>query len=90
LQLRKKLAVCSGYDLKKLKERLGDVFDIKLIEIFFSESFSYKEIIEGIQQEKFQTPLVMFDGRIIQSGGKLSERKIRNFIERINQYDRIK
>jgi len=36
---------------KKLKERLGDVFDIKLIEIFSPESFSFKEISEGIHYE---------------------------------------
>ncbi len=66
---------------KKLKERLGDTFEIMLIEIFSPESFSYKEIIEGIQQEKLQTPVVTIDGKIIQSGGKLSERKIREELE---------
>lgn len=66
---------------KKLKERLGDVFDMELIEIFSPESFSYKEILEGIQQEKLQTPVVTINGKIIQSGGKLSENKIRVFIE---------
>lgn len=66
---------------KKLKERLGDNFEIKLIEIFSPESFSYKDIIEGIQQEKLQTPVITIDGKIIQSGGKLSERKIREELE---------
>jgi disulfide oxidoreductase YuzD len=69
---------------KKLKERLGDIFDMKLIEIFTPESFSYKEILEGIQQEKFQTPVVTVDGKIIQTGGKLSERGIRVEIEKRN------
>lgn len=67
---------------KKLKERLGDVFDMKLIEIFTTESFSYNEIIEGIQQEKFQIPVVTLNGKIIQMGGKLSERAIRMEIEK--------
>lgn len=67
---------------KKLKDRLGDVFDMKLIEIFSAESFSYKEIIEGIQQEKLQTPVVTLNGKIIQKGGKLSERGIRVEIEK--------
>ncbi len=66
---------------KKLKERLGDTFEIMLIEIFSPESFSYKEIIQGIQQEKLQTPVITIDGKIIQSGGKLSERKIREELE---------
>lgn len=74
---------------KKLEKRLGDVFELKLIEIFSPESFSYKEILEGIQQEKLQTPVVMINGKIIQSGGKLSERLIRTFIEEINQNERI-
>ena len=68
---------------KKLKERLGDIFDMELIEIFTPESFSYKEILEGIQQEKLQTPVVMLNGKIIQTGGKLSERGIRVEIEKI-------
>ncbi len=68
---------------KKLKERLGDIFDMKLIEIFTPESFSYKEIIEGIQREKYQTPVVTLNGKIIQTGGKLSERGIRVEIEKI-------
>ena len=66
---------------KKLKERLGDIFDMKLIEIFTPESFSYKEILDGIQQEKLQTPVVTLNGKIIQTGGKLSERGIRVEIE---------
>ena len=66
---------------KKLKERLGEIFDMKLIEIFSPESFSYKEILEGIQQEKYQTPVVTIDGKIFQSGGKLSESKLKTFIE---------
>jgi disulfide oxidoreductase YuzD len=67
---------------KKLKNRLGDIFEMKLIEMFSPESFSYKEILEGIQQEKLQTPLVTINGNIIQSGGKLSERAIRIEIEK--------
>lgn len=66
---------------RKLKDRLGDIFDMKLIEIFSPESFSYKEIMEGIQQEKYQVPVVTLNGKIIQSGGKISESKIRTFIE---------
>lgn len=67
---------------KKLKERLGNVFEMKLIEIFSPESFSYKEIMEGIQQEKLKTPVITVNGNLIQSGGKLSERNIREELER--------
>jgi len=67
---------------KKLKDRLGDVFEMKLIEMFSPESFSFKEIMEGIQQEKLQTPVVTINGKIIQPGGKLSERAIRIEIEK--------
>ena len=68
---------------KKLKDRLGDVFDMKQIEIFSPESFSYKEIIEGIEQEKLQTPVVITNGKIIQSGGKLSEKLIKERMEHV-------
>ena len=67
---------------EKLKARSGDVFEMKLIEIFSLESFSYKEIMEGIQAEKLHTPIVTLNGRIIQSGGKLSEPIIRKEIEK--------
>ncbi|MDD5464674.1 MAG: hypothetical protein PHP62_06005 [Candidatus Moranbacteria bacterium] len=68
---------------KKLKERLGNIFDIKLIEIFSPESFSFKEILEGIQNEKLQTPVITVNGNIIQSGGKLSERNLRMEIKKL-------
>lgn len=67
---------------KKLKERMGDVFEMKLIEIFSPESFSFKEILDGIQNEKLKTPVVMMNEKIIQSGGKLSERTLRMEIEK--------
>jgi len=68
---------------KKLKERLGDAFDMKLIEIFSPESFSYKEILEGIQNEKFHIPVITLNGNIIQSGGKLSERNLRMEVKKL-------
>ncbi|MHB1686420.1 MAG: hypothetical protein ACYCVH_03470 [Ignavibacteriaceae bacterium] len=67
---------------KKLKDRFGDIFGINLIEIFSPKSFSYKEIMEGIRNEKLQSPVVTINGNIIQSGGKLSEREIRMEIEK--------
>lgn len=68
---------------KKLKERSGNIFDIKLIEIFSPESFSFKEILEGIQNEKLQTPVITINDKIIQSGGKLSERNLRMEIKKL-------
>jgi len=53
---------------KKLKERFSDVFDMKLIEIFSPDSFSFKEILEGIQNEKFHTQVIKINDKIIQSG----------------------
>jgi len=68
---------------KKLKERLGNIFDIKLIEIFSPESFSFKEILEGIQNEKLQTLVITINDKIIQSGGKLSERNLQMEIKKL-------
>lgn len=70
---------------KTLKDRVGGIFDMKLNEIFSPESYSYKEIMEGIQQEKYQTPVVTIDGKIIQSGGKLSERNLKFEIENLEE-----
>lgn len=68
---------------RKLKIRLGDIFDMKLIEIFSPESFSYEEIMREIQGERLKVPVVTFNGKVIQSGGKLSERNIRSEIEKL-------
>jgi len=68
---------------KKLKDRLGNIFDIKLIEIFSPESFSFKEILEGIQNEKLQIPVITINDKIIQSGGKLSESNLRMEIKKL-------
>lgn len=68
---------------KKLRDRLGDIFDMKLIEIFSPESFSYKEIMERIKQEKLKTPVITINGKIILSSGKLSERNLKMEIEKL-------
>ncbi len=68
---------------KKLKDRFGDIFTMKLIEVFSPESFEYKEILDAIQREAIRVPVVTLNGRVIQSGGKLSERSIKRGIEEV-------
>lgn len=67
----------------KLKNHLGDIFEIKLIEIFSPKSFSYEEIMKGIKEEKFKVPVVTVNEKVILSGGKLSERNIKFEIEKL-------
>lgn len=72
---------------RKLKDRLGDVFTMKLIEVFSAESFEYGDVLKQIEEEKIQTPVVMLNDRVIQSGGKLSERLIKQGIEEVRISD---
>ena len=68
-----------------IEKRIANKTEIRvqftLIELFSPESFSFPQIYEMLQQQKAETPIIMINGTIVQTGGKLSERIIREGIE---------
>ena len=66
---------------KRLEARFGDIFELQMIELLSLESFSYPEIIAGLQQKKLDAPIITLNGEVIKHGGKLSEGFLRRTIE---------
>ncbi len=66
---------------KRLEARFGDIFELEMIVLLSLESFEYPEIIDGLQQKKFEPPIITLNGEVIKHGGKLSEGFLRRIIE---------
>lgn len=68
---------------KRLGARYGNRIQVEFIEIFSPESFDYPEILELIQNEQALPPIITVEGKVVHSGGKLSERVLREELEKI-------
>jgi disulfide oxidoreductase YuzD len=69
--------------IERLKARYGNRVRTEFIEIFSPESFNYPEILEMIKTEQATPPIVTVEGEIVQSGGKISERVIRESLDEL-------
>ena len=69
--------------IKRLKARYKNRVNPEFIEIFSPESFNYPEILELIKTEQATPPIVTVEGDIVQSGGKISERMIRESLVKV-------
>jgi disulfide oxidoreductase YuzD len=69
--------------IERLKSRYGNSVQTEFIEIFSPESFDYPEILEMIKTEQATPPIVTVEGEIVQSGGKISERIIRESLDEL-------
>lgn len=72
----------AGMIANRLTDRYGDAVQTEFIEIFAPASFQYSEILALVQQEQ-TPPFVTLNGKLIQQGGKLSERTIRIAIDEL-------
>jgi hypothetical protein len=68
---------------KKLKKRYGGNVETEFIELFSPESFNYPDIMELVQTGDKQPPFITVNNRLVHSGGKISERAIREGIDSI-------
>ncbi len=68
---------------KKLQKRYGENVETEFIELFSPESFNYPDIMELVQNEEKQPPFIIVNDRLVHSGGKISERAIREEIDTV-------
>ena len=66
---------------KRLYERYGNRIEMEFIELFSPESFRYADIMKMVEEAQVKPPYVMVNDRLIASGGKLSERAIRQALD---------
>ena len=78
--LRKTWKAAFDHLANRLYARYGSRIDMKFIEIFSPESFTYPEILTLLENNK-KPPFITVNGKVIDSGGKLSERIIRGALE---------
>jgi len=74
---------------ERLQERFGAQVRVEYVELFSPGSFSFATVIEGIQQERYQLPVVLVQEAVVSSGAKLNEGLIaRHVRERLQEISR--
>lgn len=61
----------------RLRTRLAVDLRLEVIHLFSREFFAHPQVMDLVQSGKGDLPIVVLNGTVIQSGGKLSERTIR-------------
>jgi len=71
---------------ERLRKRFGAQVRVEYVELFSPESFSFATVIEGIQQERYQLPVVLVQEDVFSSGANLNESLIaRHVRERLQK-----
>ncbi|MEX1275091.1 MAG: hypothetical protein WEB62_11585 [Bacteroidota bacterium] len=66
---------------RRLREKYGRSIETEFVEIFTPESFEHPDILSLLEKGDDVPPYVTVNGALVQSGGKLSERRIREQLE---------
>lgn len=67
----------------RIQEKTEFHIQFNLIELFSQESFLHPHVYELLQKKQAEPPLVFVNNTLVQIGGKLSERLIREGIEQV-------
>ena len=60
---------------RRLRAKFGEHVTVEYIELYSPESFKYENVVNLLKEGK-SPPFVIVNGKLIQSGGKLSEHSI--------------
>jgi disulfide oxidoreductase YuzD len=66
---------------RRLAGRFGSQVAFEFIQLFSPEFFRFTQVIARLQDGSAQVPIITVDDEIVQSGGKISERSIREDLE---------
>ena len=67
---------------RRLQSRFGSAVQTVYVELYSPESFAFDSIVKLLQEGQ-SPPFVTVGGKLIQAGGKLSERRIAQELERV-------
>ena len=67
---------------RRLRAKFGEHVTVEYIELYSPESFKYENIVKLLKEGQ-SPPFVTIDGKLVQAGGKLSERIIALELERL-------
>ena len=66
---------------RRLAGRFGSQVAFEFIQLFSPEFFQFPRVLAGLQDGSAQVPIITVDDDVVQSGGKISERSIREVLE---------
>ena len=66
---------------RRIADRFGDQVAFEFIQLFSPGFFQFPQVMARVQDGSAQVPIITVDDEIIQSGGKISERTIRDALE---------
>lgn len=66
---------------QRLAYRFGGQVRFEFVELFSAEFFQFPQVMARLQEGSAQPPIITVDAEIIQCGGKISERTIREVLE---------
>lgn len=67
---------------RRLQARFGSAVQTVYVELYSPESFAFDSIVKLLQEGE-SPPFVTVDGRLVQAGGKLSEGRIAEELDRL-------
>lgn len=67
---------------RRLRSKFGSAVQTVYVELYSPESFAFENIVKLLQEGK-TPPFVTVNGKLVQAGGKLSERSIVQELERL-------
>jgi len=74
---------------ERLQKRFGAQVRVEYVELFSPGSFAFARVLEGLQQERYQLPVVLVQEDVVSSGAKLNEGLIaRHIRERLQEISR--
>jgi len=71
---------------RRLQVKYGEQVTVEYIELYSPESIKFESVMNLLKQGK-SPPFVTVNGKLIQSGGKLSERSIRQELEQLHAHE---
>ena len=71
----------------RLRQRLKMDVRLEMVPLFSREFFAHPEVMTLVQTGNGEPPIVTLNNRVIQAGGKLRERTIREALEQADSKD---
>lgn len=71
---------------RRLQAKFGERVTVEYVELYSPESFKFENVVNFLKEGK-SPPFVIVNGKLIQSGGKLSERSIRQELEQLHAHE---
>ena len=66
---------------RRLADRFGDQVMVEYVELFSPASFQFPEVLEGLKEGRLQVPVILVDGVVAPSHGKLPLSRVEHMVQ---------